>query len=214
MNDQKQHWNDLHRKGGVDYSSSQPSVFAKDVAALFSSPIKILELGCGVGNDSMFFAKKGHLVIATDFSDEAISSNQEKTKNLSNLTFEQLDISRSYPYQDNEFDLVYARLSLHYFDDQITKSIFKRIHKTLKSGGLLCFLCKSKKDPLYGKGKQIEKDMFEYNGHIRHFFSQEYIKECLEGMFKIQKVETGKDSFYNSPSAFIKVIVVNINKLQ
>jgi ubiquinone/menaquinone biosynthesis C-methylase UbiE len=101
---------------------------------------------------------------------------------------------------------VYARLSLHYFSDLTTKRIFSEIARVLKPNGYLCFLCKSTNDPLYGKGNEIEKDMYENKGHVRHFFSKEYATELMQQSFEIQTIEEGEETFYGSQSAFIKVI--------
>ena len=109
-------------------------------------------------------------------------------------------------FRDSEFDGVYARLSLHYFTDDVTKSIFREICRVLKPNGYLCFICKSTNDPLYGKGTEIEKDMFENNGHIRHFFSEDYAKSLLVNDFTIEKLESGDEKFYGKDSAFVKVI--------
>lgn len=205
MNDQQQLWNKLHKKGKVDHSLNKPTNFAEEVQSLIPPHSKIIELGCGVGNDSAYFARQGHNVLATDFSNVAIENNKKRFKE-NNLHFEILDMSKPMDFSDNLFDVVYARLTLHYFTDKVTKAIFKEIYRILKPNGLLCFLCKSTNDPLYGKGEQIEKDMFEENNHVRHFFSKEYIKECIEEIFNIQKLKTGQEDFYNSPSGFIKVI--------
>lgn len=209
MNKQKQFWDNLHIKRGVDHLTHKPTKFAEEVQNLIPKNSKILELGCGVGNDFLYFAQNGHQVLATDLSKIAIEKNEKYFKE-DNLKFEILDMSLPMNFPDNTFDAVYARLSLHYFTDQVTKEIFKEIHRILKPSGLFCFLCKSTNDPYYGKGRLIEKDMYEENGHIRHFFSEDYVKECLEGSFEIQRLETGQDNFYNSPSAFIKVIAKSI----
>lgn len=205
MKDQKQHWDEIHKKGNADYYLGNPTDFAVEVQKIIPAESKILELGCGAGNDSLYFAEKGHIVLATDFSDVAIEKNNNRYKN-DNLQFEVLDISKSFKYIDNTFNVIYSRLSLHYFIDSVTKEIFQEIYRILKSEGYLCFICKSVKDPLYGKGTQIEKDMFDNNGHIRHFFSEEYVKECLQDKYSYEVLETGEEKFYGSPSAFVKVI--------
>jgi SAM-dependent methyltransferase len=206
MNDQRQHWDQLHNQGGVNHHLDKPNSFAQEVLTLLDKPSNVLELGCGVGNDSIAFAKAGHTILATDFSEVAITTNTEFFKDESKLFFEVLDMNSPIKLEKNSFDAIYARLSLHYFSDQRTKAIFQELHGILKPNGLLCFICKSTNDSLYGKGKAVEKDMFEYNGHIRHFFSEEYAKECLGNKFSIEKIESGTDNFYERESGFVKVI--------
>lgn len=209
MNNQKQHWNNLHQKGDIDHYSDTPTSFALEVAEVIPSESKILELGCGAGNDSIFFANKGHTVVATDFSDVAISKNKERSKGNTRLHFEVLDLNDPINQPDGSFDVVYARLSLHYFDDKTTKQIFKEIHRVLKPHGYLCFICKSTSDPLYGLGTEVEHDMYEHEGHIRHFFSENYVHDCMNDYFDIEKLESGKEKFYGNESAYVKVVSKN-----
>lgn len=206
MNDQKQLWNNAHQKGEMSHYFSKPADFAEEVIKIIKPHSNILELGCGIGNDSIAFAKAGHKILATDFSDVAISRNLKQFREVSGLTFKVLDINERTSFNNDEFDIVYARLSLHYFTNEETRSIFDEIHRMLKPNGLLCFVCKSISDPLYGKGVKIEKDMFAYKDHVRHFFSEEYAKSLLENSFKIEKMKSGDEKFYGNDSAFVQVI--------
>ena len=208
MKDQKKLWNSLHLKGDLLKYSLNPTDFAREVAKLINHHTKLLELGCGVGNDSYFFASQRHTVLATDFSEIVIKQNIEKYHSVDLLTFEVIDMSKTlYTLNDRSFDLVYARLSLHYFTDKMTRSIINEVYRILKPNGLFCFLCKSIKDPLYGQGNKVETDVYEFNNHIRHFFSETYLKDLLNKNFKIIKIESGKENFYDKKSKFIKVIV-------
>ena len=201
--DQKQHWNDLHLQDQADLE--EPTSFAKEVQNMIPPRSSLLEVGCGSGRDSFYFAEHGYSVLATDFSEVAVEKNKEKYQS-ENLSFEVLNISNKTSFKDNSFDVIYSRLSLHYFRDTDTKNIFEELHRILKPSGYLCFVCKSTEDPLYGNGTEIEKDMFESDGHIRHFFSEGYARECLREKFRIIEIESGKESFYSYPSAFVKVI--------
>lgn len=210
MLDQKNHWNNLHSQGKLTQHATSETEFAQYVQNIIPEKSKILELGCGAGNDSNFFANNKHTVIATDFSPVAVEQNR-KTYSSSNVTFEVLDMSTGvFSFKNETFDVVYARLSLHYFNDQITKQIFKEINRILKPGGKLCFMCKSINEPYYGLGVEIEKDMFEYKGHIRHFFSENYVKECVEGLFEIEMMKSEKELLYGKDSADVKAIVKKI----
>lgn len=209
MQDQREHWDELHAKGALDHFSEDPSPFAYEIAEFLPPQQKILELGCGAGNDSNYFATLGHHVLATDFSDVAVEKNREFYNN-DNLTFEVLDISKPLPFKNNSYDLVYARLSLHYFNDKKTREIFDEIRHIVKTGGILGFICKSTDDPLYGQGKMIEEDMYEREGHVRHFFGKPYTEKLLKDRFEIVKLEEGVEEFYADISAFIKVIARKI----
>lgn len=206
MNDQQQHWDELHSQGAMkDYAKMQTE-FAEEAIKYFPQQAKVLELGCGLGNDAVFFSQRGYTVVATDFSETAIEQNKRHYDTQQNLSFQVVDMSKPLPFTESEFDVVYARLSLHYFTDRETKALFNEIFRILKQGGLFSFICKSVDDPLYGQGEQLEKDMFQFKGHIRHFFTVEYAKECLDNKYNIKVLEARKEDFYGKQSASIKVI--------
>ena len=111
-----------------------------------------------------------------------------------------------FPFENNSFDCVYARLSLHYFSDRVTWNIIKDVHRILNQDGLLLFVCKSLEDSLYGKGTKIEKDVYELNDHIRHFFSKDYAKDLLKNRFKFLLLKSGQEDFYGEKSGYVKVV--------
>src|SRR5579884_3195496 len=125
MQNQRKMWDDTHVKRQLHAYSLTQTSFAKEVNRLIPKNSSLLELGCGEGNDAFYFAEQGHSVIATDFSDVVISGNSE---NLSHprLQFSVLDISQPFNHPDNSFDVIYARLSLHYFTNADTQKISSR----------------------------------------------------------------------------------------
>ncbi len=204
MKDQRQHWNNAHQKQWLHAHSQHQTDFAEEVNAVMPKHAKILELGCGEGNDSIYFAEQGHEVVATDFSDIVIEQNEKRYANA-NLHFAEQDISQTLNYPDDSFDVVYARLSLHYFPDSVTQAIFKEIERVLKPGGMLHFMCKGTNDGIYGKGEKIEPDMYELDGHVRHFFSEDYAAKLAKASGLVDlTVVAGEDMVYDRKSAFIK----------
>lgn len=212
MKDQKQFWNEAHKNAALTAHSAQQTGFAENIAKLLDQDSKILELGCGEGNDSIYFAKQGHTVTATDFSDVLINQNQIKYKHPE-LHFIQQDISQPFMFPDSQFDVVYARLSLHYFTNAVTRHVFTEIARVLKPGGKLCFMCKSTGDRLYGQGTQLESDMFELDGHVRHFFSADYAKELLAHNFIVDSLAVGEEEMYGKISGFVKVVATRVKSV-
>lgn len=205
MKDQKQLWNDAHMQSALAAFSKTHTNFAEDCNQAIPAGANILELGCGDGNDSIYFAEQGHQVIATDFAEVTIDANKHRYNNP-NLQFIQQDISAPLDFKDEQFDVVYARLSLHYFTDEVTGRVFDELARVLKAGGLLCFMCKSTEDRLYGKGDLIEQDMYELDGHVRHFFSEAYARKLLAKNFTVTSLQTGQEDMYGKVSGFVKVI--------
>jgi SAM-dependent methyltransferase len=170
----------------------------------------ILDLGCGQCNDSIYFAKNDFEVYSIDFSPVALNKARSliEANALKNIHVMEHDFSQSIPFADNTFMAVYSHLSLHYFDDQTTKQVFDNIWKVLVPNGVLGFCVKSIRDFRYGEGKEIGADMFDHEGHIRHFFRTEYIEELLRDKWKILVIEEYQEKYGGSieESSFIKTI--------
>ncbi len=103
---------------------------------------------------------------------------------------------RPLPFDDASFDIVYAHLSLHYFDRQTTEQIFAEMYRILKPKGLLAFFTNSTNDPEYNTGTQIEADFFEIEGTTKRYFSVESAKQfayAFRSVLVDNKGETYKD---------------------
>ena len=204
--DQRALWNALRQRNAPPTTKRGPSSFAQQCAGHFPPGSLVLELGCGPARDSASFATLGHTALATDFSSAALGPARRVYAETSGLHFCLLDLAAPLPVRDATFDAVHARLSLHYFPDRVTRQIFTEVRRVLRAGGLLCFMCKSPGDPLYGQGREVEPDMFELNGHLRHFFSPAYARSCLEPGFAPVSLTEARGKLYGSESAFVEVI--------
>src|SRR3989338_5723041 len=136
-----------------------PTEFAKQCAEFLKdkSSKTLLDLGCGDGRDSIFFAKSGYEVTAVDVSPAALQILQKKMQEekITNIKIIEQNIP-NLQFLESSFDIIYAHLSLHYFLDEQTEQIFKMLHKMLKRGGFLFIKCKSTEDGEYGKGNEVE----------------------------------------------------------
>jgi SAM-dependent methyltransferase len=134
----------------------------------------------------------------------------ERFSGIEGLTFLAVDTQRvlanEHVVPEASFDVVYARLSLHYFDDAATRRVFQHIARVLRPAGLLAFMCKSTDDPLYGNGVALEPHVFE-SAHRRHFFSEAYVHSLLTGRWQEPQITSRSGDLYGSPSSWIEVIV-------
>ncbi len=205
MRDQREVWErNYQREGPLAIDAFE---FAQEAAALLTPGSRVLELGCGVGIDAAYFARMGHQVLAVDFAQPAIYRARVQHKDLvdsGKLTFDVADMAKPLRIT-GDFNLVYARLSLHYFLDTRTRALFGEIAALLPPDGLLAFMCKSLDDPLYGKGTEVEPDVFESN-HVRHFFTEAYARECLEPYFEVVELQSIRGPLYGDESAYVKSI--------
>jgi len=199
--DQHEHWSGVYGRNPV--IREHGSGFAAHYLGRLRPESRLLELGCGAGADAATFAGAGHTVTATDFVEEAVAANQRRFAHFPNLKFQAMRTDEPFPFPDGAFDAVYAHLSLHYFTHDITMAIVAEIRRVLVDCGLLMFACKSPADPLYGKGVEIEPDMFDLNGHVRHFFSEQYARELLATAFTDIEIASRSGKLYGGASAWI-----------
>ncbi len=180
-----------------------PSEFVKRTAERIRDKKvrSILDIGCGAGRDTLYFADLNYKVTALDLSAKALSLFQEIPKNVEFIC----DDIKNVNFAADSFDLVYANLTLHYFDNQTTKRVIANITQSLTSGGVLTFLCKSTKDPLYGVGTRVEDNVYD-DRYRHHFFDNNYIKELLTD-YNVELVQES-EGFYYKPCAFIEAFAV------
>jgi ubiquinone/menaquinone biosynthesis C-methylase UbiE len=93
----------------------------------------ILELGCGAGEASVYFAKKGAEVTAVDISQRMLDVVQNLAKKHDVTLSTKQSYSDNIDFADETFDIVYAANLLHHVD---IESTLKEASRVLKKGGL------------------------------------------------------------------------------
>lgn len=133
-------------KEGVELSVKKPfsdrantGSLLHDIAAVFSllpdepERLKIIDLGCGTGWTSSFYAQAGHDVVGVDIAPEAIETAKKAFAQYKNLSF----VCRDYDkliYRD-EFDVAIFFDSLHHSEDERDGLI--AAYRALKPGGTI-----------------------------------------------------------------------------
>lgn len=203
--DQTMLWNTKHGKGEHAAHRTGPAPFALFTEPFFPRGARILEIGCGVGSDADFFADKGYDILATDVSSVVLDQNKEYYTD-SKVIFEQLDVSSPLPFDSATFQVVYSHLALHYYSDVDTRAIFSELTRILESGGVLAFACKSTNDSKYGIGEVVEDDMFLAKGHLRHFFTVDYVRSLLGNQYDILHLDEITERYSKDVSALVRCV--------
>ena len=175
------------------FFGEEPSDFAQKCYSDFKryDVKRLLELGCGQGRDSIFFASNDLEVYAIDSSTVAIENiNQKiKGKNIA-LHLSHFEVRQDLPFDSNYFDAVYSHMFYNMrFTDEELSYLFKESSRVLKNNGLLCFSVRSDKDVFYNKGKKIGGNIYEINGFQIRFFTKIQIKSFLSDYFEIKNIE-------------------------
>ena len=94
---------------------------------------RLLDVGCGLGESSVYFALKGAKVTAVDLSPGMVECAVAlgKVHGVEILGLAQSGESLDVP--ENHYDIVYIANTIHHVTDK--RQLFAQIHKALKPGG-------------------------------------------------------------------------------
>jgi len=199
LSNQSQHWENNF--------SSKPEMFGKDpsIAATIAAKTfkenkfkKILELGPGQGRDTLFFAKSGFNIEALDYSSSGVKDIVNKSKEYkldSSLNAKIFDVRKKLPYENETFDGCFSHMlyCMAFSIDEIEK-LNNEVNRVLKKGGINIFTVRNTSDGDYNNGTHRGEDLYENDGFIVHFFSEDKIKRLLSGfeLIDINSFNEGK----------------------
>ena len=182
LNNQNAHWEATY-SDQAEMFGENPSESAKKAAAIFKQEgkTKILELGGGQGRDTLFFAQNGFHVYVLDYSDTGIKEikSQADALGLSEyITAIRHDAREPLPFDNDFFDACYSHMFFCMaFSTKELEFIFDEVERVLKPGGIHIYTVRNTSDPHFGKGIHRGEDMYEANGFIVHFFSEEKARQ-------------------------------------
>ena len=170
---------------------------------------EILDLGCGIGADTLYLLERGYNVLSCDFSNEALKSIQNNIPNSKTLY---LDMMKVFPIKDNSYSLIIADLSLHYFDNETTIHIMSEIKRILRKGGILLSRVASVNDYNFGAGlgEQLEKNYYFEGDYTKRFFNLEDVNKYfgIIGNVKAEETQMTRNEIeYLKPKMLYKIKV-------
>jgi tellurite methyltransferase len=128
-------WARVYARTPTEYIwGTYPSEFARAVSALLPPGARVLDLGCGEGRDSVFFATRGCDVIGMDVS----ASGLRKAERLARaegvrVRWVRGDAARDLP--NGPFDLVYSSGVIHYLPRRQRSRLLPRLKGLTPRGG-------------------------------------------------------------------------------
>ena len=132
-------WNKYYKENWSILNS--PSPFAEKMLKIINRRRNnrkqyLLDLGCGNGRDTVFFAQNGIHTVGIDYSDVAIKKLGETYK-WDNIEFFCDDFSAAAVLFQREYDYCYSRLALYTIGENQESRLFLNVYKTLKRGGVV-----------------------------------------------------------------------------
>ena len=198
LDQQSQHW-ESNFSIKPEMFGLTPSLSAKKALKLFQEKKidKIIEIGAGLGRDTIFFAKNSIYTTALDYSPSGIKVINQKIKkdNLSNYISTKLfDVREKLPFEDNSIEACYSHMlyCMALTIDDLQK-LNNEIQRILKPGGINIYTVRHTNDGDFQKGIHRGEDLYENDGFIVHYFSKEKVNSLLKGFknISLEKFEEG-----------------------
>jgi cyclopropane fatty-acyl-phospholipid synthase-like methyltransferase len=202
----KNYWEDYYK---IDVAPKESSLFAKFCLDNYlEEGNTVIELGCGNGRDALFFALNNVKVKAVDQCEKELSLLSKKAS-LPNLEFVCDDFTNLN--DDNVYDSVYSRFTLHSVDSCGEDNVIKWCSDHIKLGGYFLIEARGQNNELYGKGIAVkgEKNAFIYEKHYRRFINLKIIKKKLkQSRFKLKLIEesNGFSPYNGKDEKFLRIV--------
>ena len=199
LDQQSQHW-ETSFLNKPEMFGLEPSIAAiKALGSFQKKNIKnIVELGAGLGRDTVFFAKNSIGVEALDYSKASIESINAKSKKLNLSKFIKpkiFDVRKKLPFNDSSIQGCFSHMlycmALSTFD---LINLNKEVCRILKPDGINIYTVRHADDGDYKNGIHRGENFYENDGFIVHFFSKDKINQLSKGfeILDIEKFEEGK----------------------
>ena len=165
----------------------------------------IIELGAGLGRDSIYFSINNLSVTSLDYSQSGINIinkkiNKDKLKNIKTKVF---DIRQKLPFEDNSIDGCFSHmLYCMALSNQNLFNLNREIYRILKPDGLNIYTVRNEHDGDYKNGIHRGEDMYENDGFIVHFFNKTKINQLTDG-FKNIKIESFEEGTFPRKLYFV-----------
>tara|TARA_Y100000996_G_scaffold379510_1_gene332836 strand:+ start:49 stop:702 length:654 start_codon:yes stop_codon:yes gene_type:complete len=198
LNQQSQHW-EKNFSSKPEMFGLEPSISAKKALKLFQEKKikKIVEIGAGLGRDTIFFAKNSIHTTALDYSSSGIEIINQKIKknNLKDYISTKLfDVRQKLPFKDNSIEACYSHmLYCMALTNKDLEKLNNEIRRILKPDGINIYTVRHENDGDFKKGIHRGESLYENDGFIVHFFSEKKVNSLLDGFINVtfEKFEEG-----------------------
>ena len=191
LNNQEEYWETNYANKPKMFGLA-PSFAAEEALKVFKKKniSSIVELGAGLGRDTIFFAKNNIKVEALDYSKTAVASIKKKVKefNLSKfISAKVFDLRKKLPFEKNTVQGIFSHmLYCMALKNSEVQNLNNEILRVLEKGGVNIYTVRNFEDGDYKNGVHIKDETYQNDGFIINFFSKKKIKELLDGYRNIK----------------------------
>jgi ubiquinone/menaquinone biosynthesis C-methylase UbiE len=192
----RRYWESLFSSMEGERSARSSAWLNRHLKALARTGNRLVDLGCGTGDDVRVLAREGFRTVGLDFAWNALTFARDM---YSRGLYVQADLrARHLPFVDASFDAVIARCALHYFTLKETERIFVEVARVLVPGGAFAFVVNSSKMAQkrmryeYKTHKVLEPRTIRFaDGVVRHFFTRPELARLLRADFEVEYEHEG-----------------------
>ncbi len=197
-------WDELFRRGiAIEGVAEEVAIMARLLTLEFGetpAKIKIWDVGCGTGRHSVYLARLGFDVYASDNSPKALEKTQEAlaVEHLK-ATLAEADMEE-LPFKDVVFHAIILWNVVQHADIAKITRVMTNLKSSIVPNGLFLLSVKSTKAEEVGKGQRVEENTYMPAegleiGVPHHYFSKDEL-ESLFAPFQIVHLVEGQQDFY------------------
>lgn len=151
-------------------------------------PGRVLELGCGSGNNLLLFHEFGWQVVGVDISAESLADARHNLEGESEaVTLLQADLAQGMPALTGEFDVIILPSFNYYVPRASFRERLADCNRLLRDGGLYYMRSRTCEDWRYGRGREVERNGFVLEctetgekGLLNVFYKKDELIEMIE----------------------------------
>lgn len=166
--------------------------------------------GIGYGRNAKVFIDNGLNVTGIEISKTAIDLARQNELDINIFHGSVSDM----PFDNKLYDGIFSHALLRLLNNEEREKFLKDCYDQLKPNGYMILTTVSKKAPMFGKGKQLDKDYFEIMEDVKMFFyDSDSIKQEFEkhGLVEFTEIDEPSKDMKNKPS--INFIVIKCKKV-
>lgn len=198
----RRHWENVFMAMEGERSARSSEWLRPHLRALGRTGGRILDIGCGTGDDVRVLAREGFAPVGLDFAWNGLVFARDM---FPRGRFVQADVTaKRLPFRDDTFDAAIARCSLHYFRMSALRRIFAEVSRVLVPGGTFAVMVNSsehlrrKMQYDYTGAKTVEpRTLRMRNGMQYHFFTRGDLEELAGTRFDIETTKEGPFDQYD-----------------
>jgi tellurite methyltransferase len=184
----KNYWDNFYKNKKPPLNESSFARFVLKKTKNYN--LKMFDIGCGNGRDTIYFNEKNIDCDGIDKSKKAIGKNKKKYPKFSRK-FVNKDFCTIFRKKYKSSFIVYSRFTWHSINYPQEKRLIASLKKN-KQFKYIFIEARTIKDNIYGKGKKVGKHEFT-STHYRRFIDPKILLKELSNFMKIIYFKEGKN---------------------